>query len=266
MNQIRSGDAELTYGVIGQGRPLVLLHPFPVHHDFWQTAAPILSTRYRLILPDLRGHGESTVGDGPATMEKHAGDIVRICEQEGIGRAAFAGVSIGGYTLFEFWRRYRDRVALLALCNTKAQAETSETRSARLKAAADVLERGTEPFIEGMVPKVFSRTTIANRPDLVDTAKRMMRKMSPTAVNLVQKGMAERPDSVPTLKTITVPTLIMGGDDDAATPLADAELMRQNIPGAELKIVAHAGHYAVLEQPQAAGAVLRQFLDNHYTT
>jgi pimeloyl-ACP methyl ester carboxylesterase len=117
-----------------------------------------------------------------------------------------------------------------------------------------------------MVPKVFSRTTIANRPDLVDTAKRMMRKMSPTAVNLVQKGMAERPDSVPTLKTITVPTLIMGGDDDAATPLADAELMRQNIPGAELKIVAHAGHYAVLEQPQAAGAVLRQFLDNHYKT
>lgn len=264
MNRIRNGDAELSYEVIGKGAPVVLLHPFPAHHEFWLPAAQALSTRYRLILPDLRGHGSSSAGDGPATMEKHACDVLRICDQEEVGRAAFAGVSIGGYTMFEFWRRFRQRVAVLALCNTRPQAETAESRAARLKTAADVLEHGTEPFIASMVPKVFGQTTIATRPDLIDAAQQMMRKMAPNAVNLVQKGMADRPDSVATLKTITVPTLILAGDEDVATPVTDAELMRQNIPGADLKVVSRAGHYAVFEQPQAAGAVLRQFLDSFY--
>ena len=264
MNRIRSGDAELAYEVVGQGPPVILLHPFPAHHELWLPAAQALSTRYRLILPDLRGHGDSAIGEGPASMEKHATDVLRICDQEEVGRAAFAGVSIGGYTMFEFWRRYRERVSVLALCNTKPQAETEESRAARLKTAADVLENGTEPFIESMVPKLFGRTTIATRPDLITAAKRMMRKMSPNAVNLVQKGMGDRPDSVPTLRTINVPTLILGGEEDVATPVADAELMRQNIPEANLKVISRAGHYAIFEQPHAAGAILRQFLDTSY--
>jgi len=264
MPRITSGDAELFYEVIGQGPPLVLLHPFPAHHEFWLSAAQAISTRYRLILPDLRGHGDSSPGEGPASMEKHATDILRICDQEAVGRAAFAGVSIGGYVMFEFWRRYRERVTVLALCNTRPQAETAESRVARLKTAADVLERGTEPFIESMVPKVFGKTTIANRPDLVDAAKRMMRKMSPNAVNLVQRGMADRPDSSPTLKTINVPTLILGADEDVASPLADAELMRQSVARADLEVIPRAGHYAIFEQPQQAGAILRKFFDTAY--
>jgi len=261
MNRIPSGDAELAYKVIGRGPPVILLHPFPAHHELWLPAAQSLVTRYRLILPDVRGHGESSVGEGPATMEKHANDVLRICENEGVGRAAFAGVSIGGYILFEFWRRYRDRVSALALCNTRPQAESGESRAARLKSAADVIEGGTEPFIEAMLTKVFGRTTLNHRPDLIEGARRMMRRMTPTAVNLVQKGMAERPDSVATLKTMNVPTLIIGGDEDVASPLADAEVMRQNISGSELKVIPRAGHYAVFEQPQALGSLLRQFLD-----
>ncbi len=261
MNRIVSGDAELAYEVVGRGPAAVLLHPFPAHHELWLPAAQPLLTRYRLILPDLRGHGESSVGEGPATMEKHANDVLRICEIEGVGRAAFAGVSIGGYILFEFWRRYRDRVSALALCNTRPQEETWEGRAARLKSAADVLERGTEPFIETMLAKVFGKSTFNNRPDLVDRARRMMQKMTPTSVNLVQRGMAERPDSVGTLKTMNVPTLIIGGDEDLASPLADAEVMRRNIPGSELKVISRAGHYAIFEQPHAVGSLLRQFLD-----
>ena len=264
MNRIRSGDADLAYEAMGQGTPVVLLHPFPAHHELWLPAAQALSSRYRLILPDLRGHGDSSAGDGPATMEKHASDVLRICDEENIGRAAFAGVSIGGYTMFEFWRRFRERVAVLALCNTRPQAETPDSRAARLQTAADVLERGTAPFIDSMVPKLFGRTTISNRPDLVDATKRMMQKISPNAVNLVQKGMADRPDSVATLKTINVPTLIVAGDEDVATPLADAELMRQHIPGAEFQVITRAGHYAIFEQPQTAGTILRKFLDTFY--
>jgi len=261
MNQIRSGDADIAYEVLGSGVPIVLLHPFPAHRDLWKPAAQALLTRYRVILPDLRGHGDSGVGDGLATVGKHALDLARVLDAEEVGRALFVGVSIGGYVLFEFWRRFRGRVAGLALLNTKAQADTPEGRAGRLQTAADVLERGTEPFFESMVPKLLGKTAISTRPDLVEGALGMMRKMSPEGVATVQRGMAERPDSVETLKTINVPVLVVTGDEDVLTGIADGELMRKNIGGAEMKVISRAGHYSPWEKPQEVGKLLRQFAD-----
>jgi pimeloyl-ACP methyl ester carboxylesterase len=261
MKRITSQDAEIVYEVMGDGPPVVLLHPFPAHHELWLPAAESLATRYRLVLPDLRGHGDSEVGQGPATMAKHAADLARICDAEAIGRAVFAGVSIGGYVLFEFWRRYRGRVAALVFCDTRAQADTADGRSSRLKSAADVMERGTEPFVESMIPRLFGETTRETRPDLVAAARKMMMKMAPDDIAEVQKGMAERPDSVPTLKTINVPALVLVGDEDALSPVADAELMRENIPDAQMKVIPRGGHYAVWEQARATGTLTRQFVD-----
>jgi pimeloyl-ACP methyl ester carboxylesterase len=262
MPRIQSGDAEIAYEGLGDGPPVVLLHPFPADHALWLPAAQILRSRYRVILPDLRGHGDSGVGEGPATMRKHATDIARVLDHAEAGRAPLAGVSIGGYALFEFWRRYRGRVAALILCDTKAQADTAEGRAARLKAAADVLEQGTEPFIDSMIPKFFGRTTLDTRPDLLMAPKEMMMKMSSEDISLVQKGMAERPDSVEILNTINVPTMLVAGEEDTLTPVRDAELMRQNIPGSQLKVVPRAGHYAVWEQAEEVGKLVRQFLDS----
>src|SRR5207237_1367517 len=120
--RVRSDDAEISYEVLGSGPPVVLLHPFPAHRAIWKPVAEALAPRYRCVLPDLRGHGESEPGNGPATMEKHVADVLRVCDDAGVGRAAFAGNSIGGYILFELWRRQRDRVAALILCDTRAAA------------------------------------------------------------------------------------------------------------------------------------------------
>jgi len=261
MTQIQSGDAEIFYQVLGDGPPVVLLHPFPVHHEFWLPVAQSLQGRYRLILPDLRGHGASGIGEGPASMEKHAADLARVLDDAGIGRAVFIGVSIGGYILFEFMRRHRNRVTALVLCNTKAQADTPEARAIRLQAANDVLERGTEPFFESMLPKLLGKTTHTTRPDLVEGALRMMRKMSTDDVAMVQRGMADRPDSVATLPAIKVPTMVITGDEDILTGAAEAEVMRKNISGSKLKVIARAGHYSPWEQPEEVGKLLRQFLD-----
>jgi 3-oxoadipate enol-lactonase len=262
MQRLRSDDAEIVYEVRGTGPPIVLLHPFPAHHEFWNPIVPALESRYRLILPDLRGHGDSEIGEGPASMQKHAGDVAKVLDAAGVGKAAFIGCSIGGYILFEFWRRFRERVKSLALCDTRPQADTAEARANRLKAAADVIEQGTEPFLDTMIPKLMGRTTVTTRPDLVDGARSMMRKMSAEDISLVQRGMAERPDSVGDLKSINVSTLIVIGDEDVLSTPADGELMRQQIAGSQLKIVPKAGHYAPWEQPAAVGAVLRQFLDD----
>src|SRR5437762_13094218 len=100
MERITSGDAEIFYEILGSGPPVVLLHPFPANHEFWRPVSQALVSRYRLILPDLRGHGESGVGDGPALLEKQAGDIARILEHADSVRMPLVGVPSEGSTFF----------------------------------------------------------------------------------------------------------------------------------------------------------------------
>ena len=258
--RIRSIDAEIEYTALGSGPPLVLLHPFPAHHGIWMPIARVLSTQYRCVLPDLRGHGPSQPGLGPATMAKHAADIERICREEEIGKAVFAGSSIGGYILFEFWRQHRERFTGLALCNTRAQADSDEARAARLQSAADVEKQGPAEFVAKNLERLVGATTRRNRPDIADSARAMMQEMSVAGIVAVQQGMAERPDSVETLKTIAVPALILAGDEDQVSSLPDAELMQRNTRGSRLEVVAQAGHYAVFEKPEEVAQVMRHFL------
>jgi len=254
-------DAEIFYTMMGDGPPIVLLHPFPANHKVWLPAAELLGGRYRLILPDLRGHGQSGAGAGPATMEKHGADLLRLLETCGVGKAVFAGVSIGGYVLFEFWRRHRGRVSGLILCDTRAGADMDEGRANRLRAADDVEKRGPVPFIDSMIPKLLGDTTRTTRPDLVERARKMMLEMSVAGIAAVQRGMAARPDSVADLKTINVPTLVLVGAEDILTPLSEAESMQRQIASSRLQVIPRAGHYAIFEQHEAAGRAIRGFLD-----
>lgn len=257
-----SQDAEIHYEMLGEGPDLVLLHPFPTNHRFWLGVADQLASRYRLIAYDLRGHGDSTPGSGPATMEKHAADLARLCEVNKITKAVFAGVSVGGYVLFEFWRRHRERVAALVLSDTRATADTPEGRAARLKSAEDVQQNGTAAFLEGMVTKLLGQHTRDNRPDVVEGTRKMMARMTAAGIVAIQQGMAARPDSAGTLATVDVPTLVLVGAEDTLTPPADAEFMHQHIPGSRLEVIPHAGHFAIYEQRNAAGKVMREFLDD----
>jgi pimeloyl-ACP methyl ester carboxylesterase len=113
-----------------------------------------------------------------------------------------------------------------------------------------------------MVPRLFGKTTREARPDLIEGALRMMRQMSPEDIAQVQRGMAERPDSTDTSKTINVPTLLVTGDEDIMTGINEAELMRQHIAGSQLRVIPKAGHYSPWEQPAEATRLLRQFLDS----
>src|SRR3954462_7237570 len=261
MLNVTSGDAVVFAEQQGSGPALVLLHPFPANHKFWQPVLPQLSERYRVIMPDLRGSGESTAGDGPATMAKHAGDIERLCAHAGVNKAVFAGVSIGGYVLFEFWRRHAARVAGLVFCDTRATADTPEGRAGRLQSTKEVKAHGPAAFVPGMAPKLLGESTRKNRPDVARAAMAILNRSTVAGITALQQGMAERPDSVPTLRTINVPTLIMVGEEDTLTPVKDAEQMQQGIPGSRLVKIPAAGHFPPVEQPAAVAKVLRGFLD-----
>jgi pimeloyl-ACP methyl ester carboxylesterase len=245
---------------MGSGPDVVLLHAFPSCHEMWLPVADKIAQRYRVTLLDLRGHGESSAGEGPATMQKHAADVARVCREVGIGNTVFGGSSIGGYILFEYWRRYREQVRALVLCNTRASADTEEARLNRLKSADEVLERGPDQFIESMLPKLLGESTRRNRPDVLAAARKTMHGTA-AGIAAVQRGMAERPDSTSTLKTINVPTLIVAGEEDSAIPMAEVESMHQNIAKSELRVIAQAGHYSVFEKPEEATRIIRSFVD-----
>jgi pimeloyl-ACP methyl ester carboxylesterase len=257
---VRGYDAEIFYEVRGTGPDIILIHPFPADHNIWVPVADLLANRYRVTLLDVRGLGESSPGEGPATMEKHAADLARVCDEAGIGRAVFAGNSIGGYILFEFWRRFRARVSRMILIDTKASADSDDARKNRLAAAEDVLKRGTEPFINAQLPKLVGQSTLRNRPDKVADAKRMMMKASAAGIAAVQRGMALRPDSNATLPSVDVPTLVMCGDEDGLTLPLEMEAMHRSIPSSVFRRVPSAGHYAPFEQPEEVHRVMRDFL------
>ena len=258
--QLRSEDIQLYYEIQGDGFPVVLLHPFPTNHEFWKDVADRLGNRYRLLLPDLRALGRSEVGSGPATMEKHAADLTRLLDATEIRRAAMVGVSIGGYILFEFWRRNRDRVVALVLSNTRAEADSEQGRASRLKSIEGARRHGTAPFIDGQIQNFIGESTRRNRPDIVAKARAMMQSLTIDGLAALQQGMAERPDSTPTLRTIDVNTLVIAGDEDTLTPVANAQLMQRSIPAAKLHVIPSVGHYAAIENPDEFTRVLRQFL------
>lgn len=254
---------DLFYEIRGEGPDVVLLHPYPSDHGYWLPMARHLETRFRLVLPDLRGLGRSAVGQGITTMPRLAEDLLRLCDELKIGRAVFVGCSVGGYVLFEFWRRHRERVKALVLMDTKAGVDSEEARAGRLKNADDILQKGPEWAIGQMMPRLLAPVTMSSRLDLVESARQTMLQARAPGLAALQRGMVARADSTATLADIDVPVLLLGGEYDAPSPPSELEGMARAIAGAELKIVARAGHFAAFEQPDEVGRLVREFLDKH---
>ena len=261
-----SDDAQLFYTIQGEGPDLVLLHPTPCNHRFWLELATTLTPKYRVILPDLRGHGQSEAGDGPITMEKLGLDIVRLLDELRIPRAMFAGCSIGGYALYELWRKAAPRISAMAFCCARPQSDTDLNRAKREEWIRNIGEQGTGPWIESMLEQLIGPTAQRRAPQKIGEAREMMQEVRPAAAIAVQQGLGARPDSTDTAKTIRVPTFVLAGGEDQSSTTADmkllADLIRSGGYGAEFTELRDAGHYAPWEQPQMVGKLLRRFFDS----
>jgi 3-oxoadipate enol-lactonase len=262
----RSEGSQLFYTALGQGPPLVLLHPTPVDHRFWLPVAQVLAHRYRVIVPDLRGHGQSAAGDGPITVERLAADAARLLDDLGIARSLFAGCSIGGYTLYEIWRSVPERVQGLGFCCAKPQADNDAARRKREENIATIRERGVADFIESTLETVIGPTARRRWPQKTAEARAMMQAVLPEAMIAIQQGLAARPDSVATARTLRVPCCVLAGGEDPGSTPADMRLLAEQIRnggyGAEYQEIPDAGHFAPFEQPELVARILRRFFDS----
>lgn len=261
-----SGGNQLFYTTLGTGPSVVLLHPTPVDHRFWMPVAGMLAARYQVIVPDLRAHGQSEAGEGPITMEKLGADAVRLLDSLNLNTAIFAGCSIGGYTLYELWRTAPDRVRALGFCCSRPQPDNDAARAKRQENIGKIRERGSADFIESTLQTVIGQTARSRWPQKVAEAREMMQAVSPAALIAIQQGLAGRPDSVATARTIRVPCCVIAGGEDSGSPPADMRLLAEQIRnggyGAEYHEIPDAGHFAPFEQPETVGRILRRFCDS----
>ena len=261
-----SDGTKLFSTALGSGPDVVLLHPTPVDHRFWLPVAEILSTRYRVILPDLRGHGRSEAGEGPITVEKLAADAAHLLDHLQIGHAIFAGCSIGGYTLYEIWRSMPDRVTAFAFCCSRPQADSDAARARREENIGKIRQRGSSEFIEAQLESLIGPTARRRWPQKIAEAREMMQAVSPDSLIAVQRGLAARPDSVATARSFRVPCCVIAAGEDTFSPPADMRLLAEQVRnggyGAEYNEIPDAGHFAPFEQPELVARILRRFFDS----
>lgn len=253
---------EMAYEDAGQGAPLLLLHGFPFNRSMWRAQVEALSARYRVVAPDLRGHGDTTVTSELTTMEEMAADVASLLDELNIERVVLGGLSMGGYVALAFYRRSPERVRALVLADTRAGADTAEARRNREETATRVLREGMQPIADAMPVKLLSRETIEGKPETLARVREMILDTVPEGAAAALRGMAVRRDQTELLREINVPTLILVGSEDSVTPVKDSEAMHREIKGAQLKIIEGAGHVSNMERPAEFNRALADFPDS----
>jgi pimeloyl-ACP methyl ester carboxylesterase len=251
----------LAYDDKGNGLPIVLLHAFPLNRTMWAPQVAGLSHRFRVISIDLRGHGQSDAPFWRYSLEQYALDVKELLAGLKIAKAVFVGLSMGGYLEFTLYRLFPELILGLVFADTRAEADKPEQRHWRFTLAQQTGATGASAVIADMLPKLLAPKTYTRDPDLVERVRAMQAAAPAQGIIGDLMAMAERPDSVPLLSTINVPTLVIVGEEDALTPPADARRIANNIAGAELIVIPDAGHLSNLEQPDRFTAAVEEFAD-----
>jgi pimeloyl-ACP methyl ester carboxylesterase len=253
------GGLEIAYDEAGSGIPLLLVHGFPHDRTLWAGQVGGLATYARVIAPDLRGFGDSTV-QGPYSIDQYADDLAAFLGSLGIARAVVGGLSMGGYVAFAMLRRHRALIRGLLLADTRATADTDELRANRARLISVIEQEGMDALAARQLESSFAPSTFERQPQLVETVRRTMASTPAEGAIGALRAMAERPDSTPLLGTIDVPTLAVGGAEDRITPPDVIRAMAAAIPRSRVEILDHGGHLCPLERPAAFNHVASEFL------
>jgi pimeloyl-ACP methyl ester carboxylesterase len=241
---------------------ILLIHAFPLSAVMWEAQAKALPSGWRLIAPDLRGFGGSTIDHEPESpsVDDYAVDIIDLMKELGISPAVVGGCSMGGYVTFAILRRAPELVRAIVLADTRAGADSLEGRANRRSMLALLDREGTPGVARDMIPKLLGKTTLDERSDVESNIRRLIRQQSPQAIRGAILRMMQRPDSFSTLKDSSAPALVIVGTEDTLTPVNESRAMVDALHTAELVEVPRAGHLANIEDPDAFNAALARFL------
>ncbi|MBV8148464.1 MAG: alpha/beta fold hydrolase [Candidatus Eremiobacteraeota bacterium] len=243
------------------GDAVVLIHGFPVTREIWDAqSAPLARTR-RVLRPDLRGMGASSVPDGPYLMEVLASDVAAALDACGIERAALVGHSLGGYVALAFARMFSERITHLALVCSRIAADTPEIAANRNKTADNIENlRETPPELSAYAQRLLAPETVKNRPEIVALVRELIGRIKPRGAASILRGMAVRAASDDIAPDLAIPVLMIAGKHDAVLPLEEARAVAQAFPEGRLVVCEKSGHLPMLEEPERVTEALERFL------
>ena len=251
----------LAYGDRGNGLPLILIHGFPLCRKMWRPQVEALSKAgCRVIVPDLRGFGESGLTGGTENMDIYADDVVALMDHLRIDKAVVGGMSMGGYVLLNLLERYPERIAAPIFIVTKAGGDDDASKARRTALADACRTQGSMPVAEAFRNLLFAPETLTDSPELVAEVLGWMNATNPQGAADGLIAMRDRKDFTAQLGDINQPALVIGAEQDLAIPAENSSIIAEGLPDAELCILHGGGHMVNLEQPVAFNEAILEFL------
>ena len=261
MGTARSHGIEIHYEATGDGPAIVLLHSFLCSGAMWEPQVGPLSRRCRTLNVDLRGHGRSGPIEEEFDLYDMVDDAVAVLDREGVEKAVWAGLSVGGMVALRAALVRPERVAGLALLDTDAGPEKRGVTLKYRLLGAVARWLGLGPVMPQVTKQMFGRTTLRERPELVRQWVERFRGVHVPSMLRMLTALVRRDDLTARLGSIAVPALVLVGEEDASLPPQRSRRLAAALPEARLVEVPAAGHLASLEQPEAVSAALLGFLD-----
>lgn len=252
MKKIKLNGIELAYERRGKGMPLVLIHGYPLDHSIWNETISQLENDFDLILPDVRGFGESSTVDAPYTLSDIANDLAALLDSLGVERTTLAGHSMGGYIALAFAKAFPERVTGLALVSSQTASDTPERKEGRYKTAADVSQKGVQIVADGMTDKLTPNQSVR------DVIRPLIAKQSVAGVTGALKAMAEREDLTSFLASFGQSLVLIHGDADELIPVERAREIKSLVPSAHLVELRGGGHMPMMEMPVETATALKK--------
>jgi pimeloyl-ACP methyl ester carboxylesterase len=246
----------------GNGPDVVMLvHGHPFDRSMWAAQIETVTRAgWRVIVPDLRGYGETSVVAGKTLLSVFAADLAALLDHLQVRDAVIAGLSMGGQIVMEFARHYPRQTRGVVLAATFPQAETKEGRRSRIAMADRLLREGMHGYADEVLPRMLAARSIERSPELAAYVRAMMRKTDPQGAAAALRGRAERLSYEATLRVLSVPALVVVGSEDAFTTRQDAERMHDLLADSELLWLEGVGHMPNLEQANEFNAGLLRLL------
>jgi 3-oxoadipate enol-lactonase len=260
----QSNKEEQTINYLDVGTPgapvIVFIHGFPFNLSMWSEQVESLKEHFRVIAYDVRGHGNSDIGNEEFSIELFAQDLIYILDVLKIDKATVCGLSMGGYIALSAVTIFPNRFEGLILCDTTCKADTPEGKEKRMKTISSVEKLGREEYANEIINKLVSSSSITTKKSEVEQIKNWITDTPVQTIVKTLHALAERKETCSKLSNIKIPVLIVVGELDEITPVSDAKHMHELINGSRLEVIEKAGHVSNIENPEVFNSVVVEFL------
>jgi len=245
---------------------IIFIHGFPLNKTMWNYQIEALMGRFRVIAYDIRGHGNSDVGNDYFSIDLFANDLIQFMDMLKIKKASLCGLSMGGYIALNAIENYPERFDALVLSDTNCMVDSPEVKEKRMKSIHNILENGVSNYADESVKNLFAQESFSTHEDEIISVKEMICNTSEESLGCTLLALAARNGTCSKLFLIDVPVLILVGEEDKITPPKVSLQMHESIKDSIMYIIPHAAHLSNMEQPEQYNEQLMRFFAQVYKT